>query len=217
MRVPGWVGWGLGLGLLLGCMGQSSAGPVDSGRTRVAEADVELRGESAVRSGESLVLTYEVHNRGARPIWLLEGLYDRGPTGSVRLAPDSAYVDITGGQVVVSRMLMPLPPGVLVESPEVPAVTRVEAGQKVSRRVVLPLPVREALPYASGPGETLPVEGVRELRLRVGYLVDAPELQLHDAKDTAGAAYRTPGYGQAVKAQKVLEKGPVSISTAGTK
>jgi hypothetical protein len=176
----------------------------------VAEADVELRGERAVRSGDSLVLTYEVHNRTARAIWLLEGLFDTGPTGSVRLAPEKAYVDISGGTVGVSRMLHPTPDNMLVESPEVPAASRVDAGQKVSRRVVLPLPVTESLPYASGPGETLPLEGVRELRLRVGYLPDSPDLRLYDATDSDGAAYRTPGYGPAQQAQKVLER-PVSI------
>lgn len=216
MGARGWVGWGLGLGALLACTGQSSSGPADSGRSRVAEADVELRGESAVRSAESLVLTYEVHNRTARAIWLLEGLYDMGPTGSVRLAPEKAYVDITGTTVVVSRMLHPTPTDRLVEAPEVPAASRVDAGQKVSRRVVLPLPVTEVLPYDSGPGETLAVEGVRELRLRVGYLVDAPELRLHEARDSDGAAYRTPGHGPAQQAQKVLER-PVSVPGTGTK
>ncbi len=183
----------------------------------MAEAGVELRGESAVRSGDSLVLTYEVHNRGAKAIWLLEGLYERGPTGSVRLSKDTAYVDITGNKVVVSRMLLPTPENELVEAPEVPAVTRVDAGQKASRRVVLPLPVTESLPYASGPGETLALDAVRELRLRVGYLEDAPGLQLYDAKDTDGVAYRTPGYGPAIQAQKVLERGPVPVTGAGAK
>ncbi|WP_240359523.1 hypothetical protein [Pyxidicoccus trucidator] len=177
----------------------------------MAEGDVELKVKPVERDGETLVLTYEVHNRRAQALWLLDGLFDTAPSGHVTLAPDKAYVDVDGSRVVVSRMLLAVPDDVLVESPEVPAATRVEAGKTVSRRVVLALPVREALPYASRPGETLPLDAVRELRLRVGYLVDSPELTLHETTDTEGVAYRYPSYGRAVQGQQVLESGPLTL------
>jgi hypothetical protein len=200
----------VGVALLLGCMA-SAAGPAKAGRSRVAEGDVELKVKPVVREGNSLVLTYEVHNRRGQAVWLLDGLFDTAPSGHVTLAPDKAYVDIEGGRVVVSRMLLPVPDDVLVESPEVPGATRVDAGKTASRRVVLPLPVRESRPYASGPDETLALDAVKELRLRVGYLVDSPELKLHAVKDTEGAPYRSPGYGQAAQGQQVLESGPLPL------
>lgn len=216
MRLLVWVGWAMGLALWLGCS-RVAAGPGDSGRKSVAGADVELRVKSVEHTEEGLVLTYEVHNRGGQALWLLEGLFERGPTGSVRLEPDKAYVDLQGPRVTVSRMLHPVPGNLLVEAPEVPAVTRVEPGQEVSRRVVLPVPLRTSLPYASGAQEELPLEGVRELHLRVGYLVDEPGLELHEAQDSEGNAYKTPSYGKAVKAQRVLESGPLSVPSAGAR
>jgi hypothetical protein len=199
-----WAGCVVGLTLWLGC--GRAAGPQNIGRKSVAEADVELRVKPVERTEAGLVLTYEVHNRGSQALWLLERLFESGPTGSLRLDPDKAYVDLRGSPVVVSRMLHPVPDDMLVEAPEVPAVTRVEPGQTVSRRAVLAVPLRQSLPYASDSAEPLPLEGVRELRLRVGYLVDEPGLELHEAQDPAGGTYKSPSYGKAVKAQKVLEK-----------
>jgi hypothetical protein len=203
-----WAGWLLGLALGLGCS-RPLAEPLNSGRKSVARADVELRVESVERTEAGLVLTYAVHNRGTQVLWLLDQLFERGPTGSVRLAPDKAYVEVRGAQVLVSRMLHPVPDTLLVEAPEVPAVTRVDPGQTVSRRAVLPVPLSTSLPYPSGPKEEVSLEDVRELRLRIGYLVDEPGLELHAARDSEGNAWTSPSYGKAVTAQKVLESGPL--------
>ncbi len=205
MSGPWWAGGMVGLVLVLGCS-RAAAGPQNTGGKSVAEADVELRVKPVERAEAGLVLTYEVHNRGGQVLWLLDRLFESGPTGSLQLAPDKAYVDLGSSPVVVSRMLHPVPDNLLVEAPEVPAVTRVEPGQTVSRRAVLSLPLRQSLPYAAESGETLPLERVRELRLRVGYLVDEPGLELYEAQDPAGGTYKSPSYGKAVKAQKVLEK-----------
>lgn len=199
--------------LLLGCV-RAAAGPVESGRKRVAEADVELKVKPVERTAESLVLSYEVHNRGARALWLVEGLYDESPSGQRQLAPEKAYVSLSGGNVAVERLLLPLPTNMFVEAPEVPAVHRVDAGQTVSRRVVLPLPLTAWSPYDTGPAETLPVDAVKALRLRVGYVPDAPELKRHAARDSQGTAYEVPEFGQTRTAQKVLESAPLPLPAA---
>ncbi len=201
-----WTGWVVGLALLLGCS-RVAAVPGDSGRKSVAEADVELKVKSVERTEAGLVLTYEVHNRGGQALWLLDRLFESGPTGSLRLAPDKAYVDLRSSPVVVSRMLHPIPDDMLVEVPEVPGVTRVEPGQTVSARAVLAVPLRQSLPYIdSGSAEALPLDRVRELRLRIGYLVDEPGLELHEAQDPVGGTYKSPSYGKAYKAQTILER-----------
>lgn len=216
MRGLRWAGWVMGLALLLGC-GRGAAGPGNTGRKSVAEADVELRVKSVERTEAGLVLTYEVHNRGGQALWLLDQLFESGPTGSLRLNPDKAYVDLRGSSVVVSRMLHPIPDEVLVEIPEVPAVTRVEPRQTVSRRAVLAVPLRHWLPYDQDSTKELPLEGVRELRLRVGYLMDEPGMELNAAKDSEGSAYKLPAYGKALKAQKILDSGPLSVPAPGAK
>jgi hypothetical protein len=216
MRGLRWAGWVVGLALLLGC-GRVAAGPRNTGRKSVAEADVELRVKSVERTEVGLVLTYEVHNRGGQALWLLDRLFESGPTGSLRLNPDKAYVELRDSAVVVSRMLLPIPDEVLVEVPEVPAMTRVEPRQTVSRRAVLAVPLRHWLAYDEDSTKELPLESVSELRLRVGYLVEEPGMELNEAKDSAGDTYKYPSYGKALKAQKILHSGPLSVPAAGAR
>jgi len=211
-----WAGCVVGLALLLGC-GRVAVRPENTGRTSVAEADVELRVKPVERTEAGLVLTYEVHNRGGQAVWLLDRLFESGPTGSLRLNPDKAYVELRGSEVLVSRMIYPVPDELLVEVPEVPAVSRVEPGQTVSRRAVLAVPLRQWLPYDQDSAKELPLESVSELRLRVGYLVDEPGVELNEAKDSEGTPYMLPTYGKALKVQKILHSGPLSVPAAGAK
>jgi hypothetical protein len=211
-----WAGCVVGLTLLLGC-GRVAVRPGDTGRTSVAEADVELRVKPVERTGAGLVLTYEVHNRSGQAVWLLDRLFESGPTGSLRLNPDKAYVELRDNAVLVSRMLLPIPDEALVEVPEVPAVTRVEPGRTVSRRAVLAVPLRQWLPYDQDSTKELSLESVRELRLRIGYLVDEPGTELNEARDSEGSPYKSPTYGKAVKTQKILHSGPLSVPVDGAR
>jgi hypothetical protein len=177
-------------------------------------AEVELKVESVAHEADALTVTYAVHNRTARAVLLTDGLWDVGFSGHLTLAPDKAYVDLSGGRAVLSRMLLPVPEDLAVEAPEVPAVTRVEAGATASRRAVVPLPLRTALPYPTGPEETRELSAVPELFLRVGYLPDAAAMVLSDGQDAEGTPVQTPRYGPAVKAQRVLESGPLPVAGA---
>ncbi|RKH41711.1 hypothetical protein D7V93_38475 [Corallococcus llansteffanensis] len=199
------------LALIVGCT-RAPERPADPGGHRMAQADVELKVESVAREADTLAVTYAVHNRTSRAVWLLDGLWDFGFGGQPTLDPHRAYVDLSGGQVVLSRMLIPVPEDLLVEAPEVPSVSRVEAGATATRRAVVPLPLRTSLPYPTGPAETRELSAVREVRLRVGYLPDAEGLKLHEGKDSHGAVTRTPEYGPAVTAQRVLDSGPQPVS-----
>ncbi|RKH38665.1 hypothetical protein [Corallococcus sicarius] len=199
------------LAVIVGCT-RAPERPADPGGSRVAQADVELKVESVVREADSLAVTYAVHNRTPRAVLLVDGLMDFGFSGHPTLSPERAYVDLSGGQVVLSRMVLRVPDDLMVESPEVPAVSRVEPGATANRRAVVPLPLRTSLPYPTGPEQTLEGAQVREVRLRVGYLPDADTVKLHEGKDSQGTQTRTPEYGPAVTAQRVLDSGPQPVS-----
>ena len=77
--------------------------------------------------------------------------------------------------------------------------------------------MRQWLPYDQDSTEELPLKNVGELRLRVGYLVDEPGLELTEAKDSEGKPYKYPAYGKALKAQKILESGPISVPSSGAR
>ena len=177
----------------------------------MAQADVELKVESVAREADTLAVTYAVHNRTARAVLLVDGLMDFGASGHPTLAPERAYVDLSGDSAVLLRMLVRVPENLDVEAPEVPAVSRVEPGATASRRAVVPLPLRTSLPYPTGPELTRELAQVRELRLRVGYLPDAEGVTLHAGTDSRGQPVQTPEYGPTVTRQQVLDSGPLSL------
>ncbi|QSQ11773.1 hypothetical protein [Myxococcus landrumensis] len=201
--------WCAALAIIVGCTRavERPANPEE----RVAQADVELKVESVSGGPEALGITYAVHNRSSRALFLLDGLPEWGPTGSVGIAPERAYVDLSGDGAVLLRALIPVPEDLDVEAPEVPAVSRVEPGATASRRLVVPLPLRTSMPYATSPEVTRPLSAVRELRLRVAYLPDTGVLRLHGETQAKGQSYRTLEYGQAVSGQQLLDSGPLAL------
>ncbi|RKH67049.1 hypothetical protein [Corallococcus llansteffanensis] len=200
--------------VMVGCT-RAPERPANPEGRRVAPAevklDVELKVESVAREADTLAVTYAVHNRTSRAVLLVDGLPEQGFSGPSGVAPERAYVDLSGDGAVLLRMLVRVPEDLDVEAPEVPAVSRVEPGATASRRVVVPLPLRTSLPYPTGPELTRELSQVREVRLRVGYLPDAEGVKLHAGTDSRGQSVQTPEYGQVVTRQQVLDSGPLPL------
>ncbi|MCK8501512.1 hypothetical protein [Myxococcus fulvus] len=200
---------GMALAIIVGCT--RAERPVNAGGS-VAQADVvELKVESVSSGPEGLAVSYAVHNGSPREVLLVDGLPEWGPTGYVGLAPERAYVELSGDGAVLLRALVPVPENLDVEAPEVPNVSLLAPGATVSSRLVVPLPLRTSLPYPQGPEATLELSAVRELRLRVGYLPDASEVRLHGTTEAGGRTFRTAEYGQVVTRQRLLDSGPLSL------
>ncbi|TQF16615.1 hypothetical protein FJV41_07265 [Myxococcus llanfairpwllgwyngyllgogerychwyrndrobwllllantysiliogogogochensis] len=199
----------MALAIIVGCT-RASNQPAHPGG-RVAHAQVELKVESVTSGPEGLAVAYAVRNASSHAVLLVDGLPEWGPTGYVGLAPERAYVDLSGDGAVLLRQLVPVPENLDVEAPEVPALSRVEPGTTASRRLLVPLPLRTSMPYATGPEVTRELSAVRELRLRVGYLPAADDVRLHGATESGGTAYRTAEYGQVVTRQQVLDSGPLPL------
>ena len=134
--------------------------------------------------------------------------------GHYHLEPARAYVEFRDGVLVLSRALMPVPDDLDVESPEVPCVRRLSPGETLTGELRVPLPPTEDVPYRKGGPVDLAT--VRSVRLRIGYLPDAPDLRFHDAKDDKGRACRSPRYGSAVTGQQVAEAGPLPLPARTT-
>ncbi|MCP3166083.1 hypothetical protein [Myxococcus qinghaiensis] len=199
----------LALVIFVGCT-RASNQPANPGG-RVAQAEVELKVESVTSGPEGLAVAYAVRNATSQAVLLVDGLPEWGPTGYVGLAPERAYVDLSGDTALLLRQLVPVPQDTDVEAPEVPALSRVEPGATASRRLVVPLPLRTSMPYASGPEVTRELSTVRELRLRVGYVPEAADLRLHGTTESAGLTYRTAEYGQVLTRQQILDSGPLPL------
>jgi hypothetical protein len=178
----------------------------------VPQVPIVMKVESVEVAARQMRISYEVRNHGHQPIWLLDQIFKVTPSGFPQAEPSRAYVSIQKGRVVLSKQLHPIPELLAVESPEVPGVTPLPPGGRLTGQAVIPLPLRESMPYHYGPSASeLPLSEAQEVRLRVGYLPDQPNLELHDGRDTQGQAFRYPSYAQAVKDQVLLDSGPLSV------
>jgi hypothetical protein len=181
----------------------------------VSQAPIVLQVESVEVAAGELRISYEVRNHGRQPVWLLDRIFKITPSGFPQAEPSRAYVSIQRSRVVLSKQLHAIPELLGVESPEVPGVTSLPPGGRVTGQAVIPLPLRESMPYHHGPPiPGLPLSEAQEVRLRVSYLPDQPNLELHDGRDTQGQAFRYPTYAQAVKGQVLLDSGPLTVPAA---
>ncbi|MDN3720237.1 hypothetical protein QW131_16045 [Roseibium salinum] len=84
--------------------------------------------------GHSLLLSYRVTNDTGGTVYLFDMVhadYD----GSVYPLVDPCYATIEGGQLVLSRQVIPVPDGMRVETVNIPFVTAIKPGHSVDKTV----------------------------------------------------------------------------------
>ncbi|MFP2927538.1 hypothetical protein ACLESO_20545 [Pyxidicoccus sp. 3LG] len=173
-----------------------------------------LRVTDVSRTQDALVVRYSLHGEGKSPVWVLDQLFRTSPAGHYHLEPERAYVEARDGVLVLSRALVKVPDDLDVESPEVPCARRLAPGETLTGEIRVPLPPREDMPYRKG--GPLDLAALRSVRVRVGYLVDAPELRFRDVKDDQGRTCRSLSYGTAVTRQQLAEAGPLPLPAPRT-
>ncbi|SET53913.1 hypothetical protein [Stigmatella erecta] len=168
-----------------------------------------LRIAGVSRTQNALVVRYSLHGEGKAPVWVLDQLFRSSPAGHYHLEPERAYVEARDGVLILSRALRKVPDDVDVESPEVPCVRRLAPAETLTGEIRVPLPLQEDLPYHKG--GPLDVAALTSVRVRVGYLVDAPDLRFREAKDDQGRVCRSPRYATAVTRQQFAEVGQLPL------
>lgn len=123
--------------------------------------------------GRSLVLSYQVTNETDRTVYLfdmLHGEYD----GSVYPLVDPCYATIEGGQLVLSRQIIPVPDDMLVETVNIPFVTSIKPGRSVDKTVRQVQPVFPWTPYTDA-DDIPPARGTQPMNayFRIGYFLGA--------------------------------------------
>ena len=101
------------------------------------------------RHGGELTIAYTIENQSKTPMLLFNRLYRTVGTGSFQYDPNAVYVFAEEGGITVAKKLLDHP-GRPVEHLEVPGVTHLEPGKRLSEKLTLELPLRERTPYVSG-------------------------------------------------------------------
>lgn len=105
-----------------------------------------------------LVLSCKVRNLTGGDLALATRLYDTSPDGSLRLTPAAAYLEVTGGVLVVEKSDLAVPEGLQVAERVMPLVSRVPNLEEWKEDLRLPVPplvchpYRRALMAAADPG-----------------------------------------------------------------
>lgn len=153
-------------------------------------------------TGESLSLSYKFDNHSGAPVYLLNRLMDIDAMGNSSLNPNRVYIFPEGDDtLVLAKMLLKVPANLMVESPEIPGVTKIQNGQSFSENLTLPLPLRCDYPY---PGKSYPdkTRMFKILKFQLGIMPDSKELRLYPSQ-CGEHEVQLPEYGQALQGQRI--------------
>ena len=96
---------------------------------------------------DALVLGCRVRNPADTDWGLFTRIQETFPDGSLKLSPDTAYVDLADGVLRVGKYILPVPEGLNPAVRHVPLAARVPAGAEWEEEIRLPIPARVCQPY----------------------------------------------------------------------
>jgi hypothetical protein len=173
---------------------------------------VQLALTRVERASERLDLAYTVTNGAGVTIYLANVLFHRDPAG-FRVDSNVVYATVTGdGVLEIRKHLLRVPDDVIVETPEVPYLTLVGAGDSFSEDVRLALPITARDPYRARE-QTEPYD-VQRLTLSLGYVLDDEPLEVKEVPMSDGTVRLRASYTSLVHRQRLKVVGPVAIGHA---
>ena len=173
------------------------------------KATVTLEAKLDSNLKDSVVISYVVRNLRAGKIYVFNVLYHTDVQGNRTVDPELAYVVPSANQtIVVGKFLIPIPAGMKAESPEMPYLDPLEAGQALAGKISLRLPLHAFHPYYP-PAETELHLVANKLPVQIGF-IDATraarkEALIEPAKG-AGAGHFQCDYGLGLKYQEMLTR-----------
>lgn len=171
------------------------------------KAAVTLEAKLDARQKDLVEISYAVRNLRAGKIYVFNVLYHTDVKGNRTPDPGLAYVVPSANQtILVGKFQIPIPAGMKAESPEIPYLDPVEAGQALAGKISLRWPLHPFHPYYP-PAETeLNLAGNR-LLVQIGFIDPtraAPKEALIEPAQGAGAGHFQCDYGLGLKYQEML-------------
>ena len=158
---------------------------------------------------DSVSMDYAVRNGRDHRIYVFNLLYHTDRYGNRTPDPELAYIHPeAGGPALIGKYLIPIPPGMKVESPEMPYLDALQAGQSLSGKIRLEYPLRVVDPYIP-PAEHEKRLDAGKVRLRIGFLDPAKAQKgeaLIEAAKGAGAGHFQCDYGLGLLYQEIVEQ-----------
>jgi len=159
-----------------------------------------------------IALSYQVTNTETTDIYVADLLYRMAADGSQSVDPTLAYVmPQADGTLFTGKLILKIPAGMKVESPELPYFRRLGPGETLSGEIVLQNPAEAYHPYDSYRlGET--AEPVTRIVVQIG-LIRGADLKPGEATlspaPQIGPDYFKPDYGFGLDYQRT-EQGEIT-------
>lgn len=174
-------------------------------------APLPVRLECAVNlTPQTLEIDLTLHNHGSVDVGVFNRIAATQPDGTLLFSPDLCYVEIEHDVLLVRKMALPIPEGLSMTAYVPPYASRLPAGQKLSERVRLPLPVKVMQPFKRAllKGQVVadrPVSA-RSLMVEVGIFPIDGSVQLVAENPAFPDVFTALPPGPAVTRQHVLSK-----------
>lgn len=171
---------------------------------------------SDVRGGpQTLEFSYSVVNGDDTPLFLDNRLFRRTPSGFV-LDPDVVDAERDeSGLVRLSKRLAAIPETLDVEAPEIPYLSRVEAGASFTEQVSVALPIAPHAPYRRGQGLS-EEDAVDDFVFTIGYFPADGRAAPALVRVARGGKEWFLDYGSLVQVQQLWTSAPVTAAVTTT-
>ncbi len=162
---------------------------------------VTLRAETQIQAN-TLVVTYQVTNGLDETIYLVNRLFQWTANG-LSLDHNLIYANRDGENVQLVKACLPVPDDLDVESPIVPFLTAVPAGEAFAETITLPLPLTPHDPYGQlQPGGRVTNES--SVQFVVGWFKDG-DTAVSVQSQSDGSTLLSAEYGEVRQAQNLLQ------------
>ena len=128
---------------------------------------VTMSAEAGVQD-EMLSISYQVHNILEQPIYLVNRVFKWSDAG-FSVDPAIVYTQLSDGELWLTKANLDVPENFDVEDPDVPFLTKVEAGETFEESFSLPLPLEPYHAYNQVRRAEEPVS-FEQLKLVIGWL-----------------------------------------------
>lgn len=173
-------------------------------------ANVILRAATAVQDN-ILVIEYEIENGRSDAIYLANRLFQWTHAG-LSVDANLVYTEVKEGQLRLTKACLPVPEHIKVESPDVPYLNRVEAGETFTETLSLLLPLQPFHPYNQAKA-TDQVNTYTPVLFAVGWFSEGT-VAVRQGNHSDGRPFLSADYGLVLREQTILEITlPISVPT----
>jgi hypothetical protein len=173
-------------------------------------AGVALSASAGVQE-QSLTVEYRVQNGRRETIYLVNRVFQWTRSG-LSLDAGLVYTEVKQGQLWLNKACLAVPEHIKVESPDVPYLSKVIAGETFVEKVSIPLPLRPYHPYdqVKESGEVNTFDG---LHFAVGWFPEG-KVTVRSVTHPDGLSLLSADYGPLMREQAILVVSlPVSVPT----